>query len=144
MKTGNTYESILNGKTDDRNEYTLAKKHGVSVAEIKRQLEKGIKVEKEHIDNPLVRREIALDHIEEMVDYYDRLEKMEKQAKTKHTIKMSNSLTDMQVKSLGNYLINKGLDVNDFDISSYGSVVIYKDLNEKTIKEISIFIKNNF
>ena len=144
MKTGNTYESISNGKTDDRNEYTLAKKHGVSVAEIKRQLEKGIKIEKEHIDNPLVRREIALDHIEEIVDYYDRLEKMEKQAKTKHTIKMSNSLTDMQIKSLGNYLINKGLDVNDFDISSYGSVVIYKDLNEKTIKEISIFIKNNF
>ena len=144
IKTGNTYENILNGKTEDRNEYTLAKKYGVSVAEIKKQLEKGMQVEKEHIDNPLVRREIALDHIEEMVDYYDRLEKMEKQAKTKHTIKISKPLTNSQVKSLGNYLINKGLEVNDFDISSYGNVVIYKELNDKAIKEISIFIKNNF
>jgi hypothetical protein len=144
VKTGNTYENILNGKTEDRNEYTLAKKYGVSVDVIKKQLQKGIEVEREHIDNPLVRKEIALDHIEEMVDYYDRLEKMEKQAKTKHTIRLPKSINKSQVKSLGNYLINKSLSVNDFDISEYGSVVIYKDLNDKTIKEISIYIKNNF
>jgi len=144
IKTGNTYENILNGKTEDRNEYTLAKKYGVSVDVIKKQLQKGIEVEREHIDNPLVRKEIALDHIEEMVDYYDRLEKMEKQAKTKHTIRLPKSINKSQVKSLGNYLINKSLSVNDFDISEYGSVVIYKDLNDKTIKEISIYIKNNF
>lgn len=144
VKTGNTYENILNGKTEDRSEYTLAKKYGVSVDIIKKQLQKGIEVEREHIDNPLVRKEIALDHIEEMVDYYDRLEKMEKQAKTKHTIRLPKPINKLQVKSLGNYLINKGLSANDFDISEYGSVVIYKDLNDKTIKEISIYIKNNF
>jgi hypothetical protein len=69
---------------------------------------------------------------------------MEKQAKTKHTIRLPKSINKSQVKSLGNYLINKSLSVNDFDISEYGSVVIYKDLNDKTIKEISIYIKNNF
>ena len=43
-----------------------------------KQLAKGIKVETEHTKDLALAREIALDHLGEYVDYYDRLEKMEK------------------------------------------------------------------
>ena len=46
----------------------------------KGQLEKGIKVEMEHTSNELVAQRIALDHLTEIVDYYNRLEKMEEAA----------------------------------------------------------------
>ena len=41
------------------------------------QLIKGLKVEMEHTDDPRVAIEIAMDHLTEMDDYYDRLEKVE-------------------------------------------------------------------
>lgn len=55
----------------------LAKLHGVSKEKIQSQLTKGIKVEKEHTNHESVAREIALDHLKEFPDYYDRLEKAE-------------------------------------------------------------------
>lgn len=55
----------------------IAKKHGVPLEKIERQLEMGIKVEMEHTGDRAVSREIALDHLLEMPDYYDRLKKME-------------------------------------------------------------------
>ena len=55
----------------------LAKKHNVSLDVIKKQLAKGVKVEKEHTTDTAVATEIALDHIKEFVDYYDRLAKAE-------------------------------------------------------------------
>ncbi|MFA5625850.1 MAG: DUF5661 family protein, partial [Bradymonadales bacterium] len=56
----------------------IAKKHNVSVQAIKKQLVLGIKVEKEHTTNPKLAREIALDHLLEIPDYYTRLAQMEK------------------------------------------------------------------
>lgn len=44
----------------------------------KDQLLKGIKVEKEHSECLIIARRIALDHLSECPDYYDRLEKMER------------------------------------------------------------------
>jgi hypothetical protein len=41
------------------------------------QLKKGIAVEMEHLDDPAVAEKIARDHLEELPDYYDKLEKME-------------------------------------------------------------------
>lgn len=55
----------------------LAKLHKVSEEQIRKQLIKGIKVEKEHTNHVDVAREIALDHLKEFPDYYDRLEKAE-------------------------------------------------------------------
>lgn len=55
----------------------IARKHGVELDVILRQLEMGIKVEQEHTKNPQVAREIALDHLLELPDYYSRLRKME-------------------------------------------------------------------
>lgn len=46
-----------------------------------RQLDLGIDVEKEHTDDPYIAKKIAKDHLDEIPDYYDRLIKMEKEAK---------------------------------------------------------------
>jgi len=56
----------------------IAKKHGVSLEMILMQLKKGIEVEQEHVHDDKIAKEIALDHLAELPDYYDRLEKMEK------------------------------------------------------------------
>ena len=44
------------------------------------QIAKGIKVEMEHTDDPKTALEIAMDHLEEIPDYYDHLEQMEDEA----------------------------------------------------------------
>lgn len=41
------------------------------------QLQKGIKVEMEHTNNPLIAREIAMDHLTEDSEYYNKLELIE-------------------------------------------------------------------
>ncbi len=56
----------------------IAKKHGVDLEVITKQLDKGIKVEKEHTKDEKEVREIALDHLWELPDYYDKLAKVEK------------------------------------------------------------------
>lgn len=58
----------------------IAKKHDTSVDAIEAQLKKGIKVEAEHTTNASKAREIALDHLGEIPDYYDRLDNMEQKA----------------------------------------------------------------
>lgn len=45
------------------------------------QLSRGIEVEREHTDNSLIARRIALDHLVEIPDYYSRLDRMESEAK---------------------------------------------------------------
>ena len=55
----------------------LSKKFKVPVSKINNQLTKGIKVEKEHTSSTSTAKEIALDHLAEKPDYYDRLLKAE-------------------------------------------------------------------
>lgn len=59
----------------------IAEKHGVSVEAIEAELKMGMEVEKEHAGTISERRAYALDHLEEIPDYYTRLSKMEKEAK---------------------------------------------------------------
>jgi hypothetical protein len=56
-----------------------AKKHNVDIETLKKQLEKGIQVEKEHTKDEKTAEKIALAHIDERPDYYDQLAKVEKQ-----------------------------------------------------------------
>jgi hypothetical protein len=69
-----------NGLASNMTVEDIAKKHGISVEAIEVQLEKGMKVELEHTSSLDEARDIALDHLVEFPDYYDRLEKMEKEA----------------------------------------------------------------
>jgi hypothetical protein len=56
----------------------IAAKHKVPLEQIVTQLKKGIEIEYEHTKDKAVSTEIALDHLLELPDYYDRLEKMER------------------------------------------------------------------
>lgn len=55
----------------------LAAKHGVSLEQLQKQLEMGLKVETEHTEDMDVAKKIALDHLNEDPDYYTKLAKME-------------------------------------------------------------------
>lgn len=78
-KLGNLLESVKTGlDVPTHSPETLAKKHDVSVDVIKQQLKKGIEVELEHTTSRELAREIALDHLAEFPDYYDRLESVER------------------------------------------------------------------
>ena len=57
----------------------IAKKHGVSLDQIKKQLEMGTKVEFEHTTSKTEARITALQHLDELPDYYTNLKKMETQ-----------------------------------------------------------------
>jgi len=63
--------------TSSKTTKDLADEHGVSVEEIEAQLEKGVKVEMEHTKNADSARKIALDHLAEVPDYYDKLAQVE-------------------------------------------------------------------
>ncbi len=43
-----------------------------------KQVDKGLKVEREHTDDPAIAREIVYDHLTEDPRYYDKLESIEK------------------------------------------------------------------
>lgn len=72
--------TIKGGKADKMSVEDIAKKFKVSVDKIKAQLKKGIEIEKEHTSDKEKATEIAMDHVTEFPDYYDRIEKMEKGA----------------------------------------------------------------
>lgn len=55
----------------------IAKKHDVSYEYILNQLSKGIKVELEHTSVASIAKEIALDHLNERPDYYEKLKQIE-------------------------------------------------------------------
>lgn len=55
----------------------IAKKHKLSMDKINSQLEMGIKIESEHTGSKQMARMIALQHLEELPDYYSRLKKVE-------------------------------------------------------------------
>lgn len=73
-------EVLAGGLASGHTVEEIAKKHGVDVSVIEEQLKLGIEVEKEHTPSEDVAREIALDHLWEMADYYTRLKNMESEA----------------------------------------------------------------
>jgi hypothetical protein len=65
----------------------IAKKHKVSLESLEKQLQKGIKVEMEHTTDRGEAETIALHHLDEIPDYYSRLNKMEKGAEMKEDLR---------------------------------------------------------
>lgn len=100
---------------------TLAKKHNVSVIEIKKQLMRGIKVEKEHTNNVKVAREIALDHIGEKLDYYKKLAKIEEETGISG------------VRGLGNVTGDPAIGVNNYCNTN---TMAYEDQNGNNLEWI--------
>jgi len=71
---------LKGGKADNMTPKKIADKFGVSVKDVKKQIAKGKKIESEHTDDEEKQTEIASDHVTEFPDYYNRIEKMEKEA----------------------------------------------------------------
>ena len=61
----------------------IAKKHGVSLESVKAQLKIGMEVEKEHTSDETDARITALQHIDEVPNYYTKLKKVESQNENK-------------------------------------------------------------
>ena len=81
---------LKGGKADKMTAKDIANKFKVSVDKIEAQIKKGVKIEMEHTDDKKRATEIAMDHITEFPDYYDRLIKMEKTAEKEfETVKES-------------------------------------------------------
>ena len=55
----------------------LAKKYKTDSQQIEEEIAKGVEIELEHTSDKAVAREIALDHLNEDLDYYVKLEKVE-------------------------------------------------------------------
>ena len=68
-----TEECLKPSKTAEE----LASKYNVDISVIEDALDKGEKVEIEHTKDKVTARIIASHHLDEMLDYYDKLEKME-------------------------------------------------------------------
>ena len=62
----------------------IAKKHRLDISFIQNQLEMGIPIEHEHTRDKVLATDIALQHLNEIPDYYTRLKKMESSAKKEH------------------------------------------------------------
>jgi len=70
-------EKIKGGLADGMSLEDLAKHHNTDVQTIIEKMEKGVNVEMEHTSEMIVAFEIAMDHIYEDLEYYDKLEKIE-------------------------------------------------------------------
>jgi hypothetical protein len=99
-ETNNMENSIKGGKADKLTAKEIADKFDVSVSKINKQIEKGIKVELEHTDDEKKAREISMDHLTEFPDYYDRLEKMEKEGSKEWKSGETNENTKNLIKRL--------------------------------------------
>jgi hypothetical protein len=62
----------------------IARKHRMEVSDIQKQLDMGAPIEHEHTKNQKLAVKIALQHLDEIPDYYTRLKKLEADAKKEH------------------------------------------------------------
>jgi hypothetical protein len=67
------YKNVKNGLSQGMRLEDIAKKHDVDLASIKKELNKGIEVEKEHTSSEEEARKIAMDHLVEDPEYYTKL-----------------------------------------------------------------------
>lgn len=68
----------------------------------KEQIKKGIGVEHEHTNDSSIAQEISMDHLEEIPDYYDRLDDMEEKAKKEKQLRpVAESFEDKLSRAFG-------------------------------------------
>ncbi len=123
----------------------IAKKHRLEVSFIKKQLEMGIPIEHEHTKDKDLATDIALQHLDEIPDYYTRLKKMEADAKKHHKkfkdVKVNSNSESVAVTELESKL--KKLDNISYDsIDSLMRKIMKK--HDMTAKELhNAFVKKH-
>jgi len=83
MKKFSELRTIFDDMKKFKSPEQIARKHNVSLNLIQRQLKIGIPIEHEHTQDKNLAAVIALQHLEEIPDYYTRLDKMEASSKKK-------------------------------------------------------------
>ena len=97
---------IPGGKGDNKTPEDIAKKHGVPVEDIKKEIELGIKTEMEHTGDEKKAREIATDHTEEHPKYYSD----KKHGLNANEKKLDESVTPQQMKTANDKVIKSGVE----------------------------------
>lgn len=90
-------EKLKGGVSDNKSLEDIAKKHDKKgyyhidnmISSLKKQLNKGIKIESEHTKDKSEAKEIAMDHLWEDPNYYDKLKKIETKERNEVTEKWS-------------------------------------------------------
>ena len=143
LRTYKTFEknTIKGGKSDNLSVEDIAKKFNVPVSKIKKQLELGIKVESEHSDDKEKQQEIAMDHLTEIPDYYDRLKKMEDQGEKAfeniHDRWEQESIEREDIKEFSETLFVNLLD----DGFTVDTDVIYSESTQDPKKYVRVYIR---
>jgi hypothetical protein len=89
---GDSFDSLWEQLKPYKSVEQIAKKHKVPVSKINQQLKIGTKVEKEHTKDKELAAHIALQHLDELPDYYDRLKNIEKKKVVKEETIVEKSL----------------------------------------------------
>lgn len=132
-------EKLIGGKSAGMSLEDIAKKHNVDIEVLKKQFEKGIKVESEHTKEKEIAEEIAKDHLFEMADYYDKLEKMEKKnAKQMPEIFYCRHIEQGVAKYSSEMLLIQNECLKKMAKTMLGKpvVVIHQDINEEFIDKL--------
>jgi hypothetical protein len=135
-------EKVRGGKSDNMTIDQIAEKHGVGIKTIEMQVEKGKKIEMEHTDDEKEAEKVAMDHLVEFPDYYDRLIKMEKEAEVE--LKEAMLLLTEEEKVIKNELEQarsffggkkvEGIDTNRF-------VRLWNMIRDQFKMELRVFLK---
>jgi hypothetical protein len=101
--------SFIGGKSKGKTLSDVAQMHGMTTDELRPQYKKGTEHELEHTTSVVIARRIALDHLVEFPDYYDRLDKIEKMKKGA-VVEKPIIFNDMVLyyERKGNWLFAKG------------------------------------
>jgi hypothetical protein len=115
-----TITEMKGGLADGMSIKDIAKKHNLALSKINHQIAMGKKVEKEHTDNSTVAKEIAMDHLVEIPDYYTRLAAMEKKAKKSEDVETNENVKQLIKRlvreNIGLYTIDESPDATTFHI----------------------------
>lgn len=71
---------MTGGRAENISIQDIADMHGITEKDVMSQLIIGVDIEMEHTSDNGIAYDIALDHLVEIPDYYDRLVKMESEA----------------------------------------------------------------
>jgi phosphoribosylaminoimidazole carboxylase (NCAIR synthetase) len=109
-------DDIKGGLADNMSVTDIADKHDVPVKDITKELNIGIKVEMEHVDDEKLSKEIALDHLFEIPDYYSRLEDMESEAKKELKLEQKGLIKKLLREAINLSVSDETKDSKTFDI----------------------------
>ena len=105
-----TEEEVKEELKSHKSVESIAKKHRMDPSDIQKQLEMGIKIEHEHVTDKDTATDIALQHLDEIPDYYTRLKKMEAGAKKEHK-KFKDVIEDTEILDAQGNLFATVIDI---------------------------------